>query len=454
MSAITQYQAATPIYMNDVYIPLLEDQSRYLVLRGGGGSGKSVWAAQKLCIRLTSERNHRILVVRKVKDTLRQSVYEQILVVLRGWGLMGRITATTSPLAIKCADTNSEVLFVGIDDPEKIKSITGITSVWIEEATELTLPDFTQLDIRLRGKANYYKQFTITFNPVSETHWLKKRFFDTVDPRATTLLTTFKDNYFLPEEDRQTLLSLSASNKNYHRIYVLNEWGRLETGNEWYYQFKRGNHVRPTPYLPGETIFQSWDANADPYSAMLCFQLENLGQGKYRVRFFREYAIRGAGGGLRATARQYVLDHKALFPTSDVLYTGDASMRNRKPGSPQESAMKDVEAEMLPVSNGGSNIWLKQNPSVMGRRDWMNSLFAGEDPTVEIWIDPSLTELIEDLEQTQKGIGEKLKQLYHDKEKGVTYQIRGHMSDDMDYALASRFPDKLSNFLKRGKSAQ
>lgn len=452
MSGVAEYTGVQPVYMNDVYIPLLSDENRYLVLRGGGGSGKSVWAAQKVAIRLTSEHNHRLLIVRKVKDTLRQSVYEQILDVLRGWGLMGRITATTSPLAIRCADTNSEILFVGIDDPEKIKSITRITSIWIEEATELTLPDFTQLDIRLRGKANYYKQFIITFNPVSETHWLKKRFFDVEEPRATTLLTTFQDNYFLPEEDRQTLLSLAATNQNYHRIYVLNEWGRLETGNEWYYQFKRGVHVRPTPYLPGENIFQSWDANADPYSGMLCFQLESLPNARYLVRFFREYAIRGAVGGLRATARQYVLDHKAMFSRSSVLYTGDASMRNRRPGSPQESPMKDVEAEMLPVSNGASNIWLKQNPSVLGRRDWANSLLAGEDPSIEIQIDPSLTELIDDLEQTQKGIGEKLKQLFRDTEKGVTYQIRGHMGDCWDYALASRFPDKLQAFLRRGAS--
>lgn len=66
----------------------------------------------------------------------------------------------------------SEFLFKGIDDAEKLKSIAGITDVVIEEATELTLNDFTQIDIRLRPVENVvYPQIYLMFNPVSKANW-------------------------------------------------------------------------------------------------------------------------------------------------------------------------------------------------------------------------------------------------------------------------------------------
>jgi len=450
MSAIEAYTPVPVRYVNDAYLPLLEDAQRYVVLRGGGGSGKSVFAAQKLAIRLTSEAKHRFLVVRKVKDTLRQSVYEQILEVLRSWDMLDDITYTTSPLRIACATTGSEILFAGIDDPEKIKSITRITSIWVEEATELDLMDFTQLDIRLRGKASYYKQIILTFNPIDEGHWLKKRFFDQPDPRATVLLTTFQDNYFLPQEDRQTLLQLAAVSKNYYRVYVQNEWGRVETGNEFYDRFQRATHVRAVAYQPELPIFQSWDANAHPYSAMLCAQLERLPQDRYRVRVFKEYTIPAPNSGVRPTARVFLREWQASWTSSAVLYTGDASMNNRKPGEGNQTLKKDIESELRACSNGGSDRWLKQNPNVLRRRDWVNAIFSGYYPDIEVWIDEQCSETIADLELTQLGIDGKLKEKKLDKEKGVTYEVRGHCSDCLDYLLVSLFPDKLQAFLQRG----
>jgi hypothetical protein len=438
MSALETYTAAQPRYMNDAYIPLLKNQQRYVVLRGGGGSGKSVWAAQKLAMRLTSEDHHRLLVVRKVKDTLRQSVYEQLLEVLRSWDMLDDITTTTSPLSIKCSTTGSEILFAGIDDPEKIKSITRITSIWIEEATELDLVDFTQLDIRLRGKTTYYKQFILTFNPVDEGHWLKKRFFDTPDPRATLLLTTFQDNYFLPEEDRQTLLTLATINANYHRIYVLNEWGRIETGNEFYESFSRAAHVKPTPYLPDKPIMQGWDANALPYSAMLMCQ-PYAEDGILTLRFFYEYALPPPKSGIRNTGKQFLLDRTAKgWQSSPVFLTGDASLRNRKVGEESGSNFEDVQAALQPALHSHSTrLWPHRNPGVMRRRDFINYVLRGGLPGVRVQIDPGCVKLIEDLEQVQTGVEGKVKKRYNDKALGASYELLGHMSDDFDYILTS-----------------
>ena len=50
------------------FLPLFADKHRYLVLKGGGGSGKSIFAGRKICERATSEPGHRFLVCRKVAE--------------------------------------------------------------------------------------------------------------------------------------------------------------------------------------------------------------------------------------------------------------------------------------------------------------------------------------------------------------------------------------------------
>ena len=123
----------------------------------------------------------------------------------------------------------SVILFKGIDDPEKIKSIDGITGIWIEEASELSLEDFTQLDLRLRGITEVSKQIILSFNPVSAEHWLKKRFFECAEAKDTSILkTTYLDNRFLDEKYKEVLEGLKETNPAYYKVYCLGEWGVLD----------------------------------------------------------------------------------------------------------------------------------------------------------------------------------------------------------------------------------
>ena len=68
---------------NDTFFPLFFDKSRYLVLKGGGGSGKSIFAGRKILERVTSESGHRFLICRKVGKTLRDSCFNQLITQLR-----------------------------------------------------------------------------------------------------------------------------------------------------------------------------------------------------------------------------------------------------------------------------------------------------------------------------------------------------------------------------------
>lgn len=215
---------------NPLFRPYLTDNThRYLILYGGAGSGKSVFAVQRFLYRLLTLPLCNILVVRAVAATNRDSTYALFRQVISKWGLSELFSCKDSDLRISCANGNS-VIFKGLDDTEKLKSITfpkgELTDIWIEEASEVLEEDFNQLDVRLRGKGAH-KQMVLTFNPVSVLHWLKLRFFDRKDPRALVLKSTYKDNQFLDEDYKRTLEGYKDTDPYYYSVYCLGEWGVL-----------------------------------------------------------------------------------------------------------------------------------------------------------------------------------------------------------------------------------
>ena len=243
---------------NPVYLPLLgEEECRYLVLYGGAGSGKSLFTAQRLLIRLMERPGRNLLVARAVAATHRDSTYALFKQVTGRWGLSGLFRF--GDLRITCKNGN-EVIFKGLDDPEKLKSVTfpsgELTDVWIEEASELTEAQFNQLDLRLRGRG-LRKQMTLTFNPVSSMHWLKRRFFDREDPRARVLRTTYKDNLFLDDEYRRTLEGYRESDPYYYQVYCLGEWGVL--GRSIFHTGRIAERLQKAgePLERGEFIFEA-----------------------------------------------------------------------------------------------------------------------------------------------------------------------------------------------------
>ena len=222
--AATRHLVALQGDTNAAFWPLFFDDHRYLVLCGGGGSGKSIFAGRKVLERVTTEPGHRWLVCRKVARTLRDSCFAQLIGQAKEFYDGCGLTVARSEMRLRFRN-GSEVLFAGLDDAEKLKSIYDITGIWVEEASELEEGDFNQLDIRLRTDFPRYLQMILSFNPISVTHWLKRRFFDRTDPRATTHRSTYKDNRFLTPEAVKTLEAFRETDPYYYQVYCLGEWG-------------------------------------------------------------------------------------------------------------------------------------------------------------------------------------------------------------------------------------
>lgn len=218
-----------PEWTNDAYKPLYADWNRFNVIYGGSGSGKSHYIVQRAVFRLLDVMGYNLLVVRKFGVTNRFSTFALFRQVVSQWGLSELFQFNKSDLTITCLPTGNQVLFLGMDDPEKVKSITfanGILSaIWCEEASELNEGDLMQLDLRLRGFAPVPFQITVSFNPISAYHWLKTYFFDTPQPSATILKTTYLDNRFIDAGYKARLDSLTGTAR---QVYALGDWGVTE----------------------------------------------------------------------------------------------------------------------------------------------------------------------------------------------------------------------------------
>ena len=213
---------------NDVYLPYLDNEDRFLVLYGGGSSGKSHFIAQRYIYKILKNKRMNSLVVRATGDTNRTSTFALFKQIISQWKLSKYFKIRESGMNIKCLLNGNEIIFKGLDDPEKIKSTTfengELTDVWVEEASETLESDINQLNVRLRGGTTK-KQMILSFNPVDINHWIKKRFIDS--KQATVLHTTYKDNNFLSEEDKQALEAFKDIDEYFYQVYCLGQWGVL-----------------------------------------------------------------------------------------------------------------------------------------------------------------------------------------------------------------------------------
>ena len=202
---------------------LLYDQKRFLILCGGAGSGKSLFAGRKLFYRCMIEGGHRFFIFRKIAATLNESVIK----VMRDILIENNAQYDENKTAKIISFNGNELHFCGMDDPEKLKSVEKMTGSWMEEATEFQLDDMMQLNLRLRGKLKNYKQNILSFNPVeSAAPWLKEMFFDSIHPDATVHVSTAWDNPFIDHEYLDQLDSIKDD--TYRKIYRLGEWALAE----------------------------------------------------------------------------------------------------------------------------------------------------------------------------------------------------------------------------------
>lgn len=178
-------QAEITKAVNDAFNTFLFDWDyRTYLLVGGYGSSKSYHIALKIILKLFAEKR-KCLVVRDTYESIKESCYDLMYEILDEWDMVrgentreykGRyVIAKKSPLEFNFPN-GSKIIFKGMDKTSKVKSINGLSIVWLEECSEITYAAYKELNLRLRT-ANSSIHYILSTNPVEKANWVYKHFF-------------------------------------------------------------------------------------------------------------------------------------------------------------------------------------------------------------------------------------------------------------------------------------
>lgn len=209
---------------------------RYRVCKGSRASKKSKTTALNIIKRMMQYKGANTLVIRKTYRTLKDSCYTELKWAINRLGVDQWWNCKESPLEMTYLPTGQKIYFRGLDDPLKVTSITVETGClcwgWIEEAYEImNESDFDMLDESIRGEVpdGLFKQWTLTFNPWNEHHWIKKRFFDCdPDPDILAMTTNYMCNEWLDKADLKVFETMKKNNPRRYAVAGLGGWGIAE----------------------------------------------------------------------------------------------------------------------------------------------------------------------------------------------------------------------------------
>lgn len=412
-------QEAT-VRINDHFYKFIDDESRYLVLFGGAGSGKSVFASQKVVSRIVSEPGHNFLVLRKVGKTIKKSVFAEIKARLIEWNIYNQFTINKTDFSFIHNGTKSEITCTGLDEPEKIKSISAITGMWLEEATEFDQEDWDQLRLRIRGHKPNYVQFILTFNPIDEDHWLNA-WIDSKPEGLTFDISTYHANEeFLDKEYIDMLEEFQNTNTLYHQVYVLAEWGVRDKTNKFFYEWDNDKHVDDSiDYKDSDPLWLSFDFNVDP---MTCI----ISQSPDRDTLHTLDEIRMNNSSVHSVT-DYI---KAKYKNYYWIVTGDASGRGRTGTTRQKLSYWQIIKKEL--SLGDAQIKVRsQNLGHIASRILCNAVLEHK----KFKIHPRCKETIKDCKGAKIDENQKL---YKTAKSGL------HFADCCRYNIDANFPNVLN----------
>jgi len=258
------------VKVNPVYVDHLNKPQFTQIFYGGASSGKSYFISQKIVLDNVQGANW--LVCRNVARTIRNSTYNEIVKAISNMGLAKYYSINKSDMVITNHFNGKQIIFAGLDDAEKIKSVTPangvLERVFVEEATECSRNAIKQLEKRLRGISKVSKQIILAFNPILKSHFIYKDYFAGwednknlyEDQDLCILKTTYRDNMFLTSEDRRLLEN--EKDPYWRSVYVEGNWGML--GNVVFKNWRVEDLSAQIP--PFDNIFYGCDFgySADP----------------------------------------------------------------------------------------------------------------------------------------------------------------------------------------------
>lgn len=452
---------------------MADENIRYIYIYGGSSAAKTYTVVQSVVVDTFQERDN-YMILRKYGSDIEDSIYSDFKGVISGWGLAKYFEQIKNKIRNV---SGGYIRFRGLDDSEKIKGIARFKRVILEEMSQFEHEDLKQIRKRLRGRPG--QQIIGMWNPISEEHWIKTEIIDkqewTEQPREITgranskldddsfilmnktgnaivIKTTYKDNFwivghptkatvgFRDEHVLQDFEDDRIHDYPYYYVYALGNWGKLDSGAEFYKSFNPATSVVKTPkYDPDKPIHASFDENVNPYLAVSIWQAD--GNHLWQID---EIAL----GAPRNTLQNVLTEFEKRYHNhrGGLYVYGDATSRKADAKLEKGYNFFTIITKGLDRFQPKVRVPLS-NPPVMIRGMFINQLLSGRFTGYRIEIGDNCKKTIEDLRYVKEAAdGTKLKEKTKDPKTGVTYEPYGHLSDTLDYFVCFYLSGKFNEF--------
>lgn len=225
--------------LNEKYLPIYEDDTPTQIYFGAASAGKSYSVFNFVVLWMLQGRS--ILCTRKISTTLRKSVFSEVCKAIHRLKVSNYFDINKTELTIICNVTNGSCLFVGLSEPERLKSITppksqAFDTIIHEEVSELLEYDFDLANSRMRGNSEFKKKIILLFNPMTKSSWIYKRFFESVgwndeidneykSDHLHIMRCLYTDNKFLGKEEIDRIEQLKSISPKFYRVFGLAKFG-------------------------------------------------------------------------------------------------------------------------------------------------------------------------------------------------------------------------------------
>lgn len=470
---------------------------RYVLMQGGSSSAKSFSFAQ-VCLLITMIDHENTIVLRKVGASISRTIYEDFKInALKKNEEMEATIFKCTMNRITCA-YGGKIDFTGLDDSEKIKGLSNYKRIFMDELTEFDEPDWRQIRTRMRGKEG--QQLYGAFNPISESHWIKRSVFDNetweelpmfidniqgispelckvkavlrnkgksfvnpttgeIDEIPSNFLwiqSTYLNNFWVvgsPDGtygyyDRQCVANYEYDKEHdpdYYRVYALGEWGVIRTGGEFLPKFSM-QKVGKFPFNGNLPVHVSVDNNVLPYITTTIWQYD------INTKTVSQIAEVCAEDPENTASRagELVAEYLHSLGVEKVYLHGDVTTKAASTIDDEKRSFFDKYMEKLAdfdVEDCTGN----SNPSVRASGEFVNALFDGWGGFT-LGIDESCKHSIEDYLSVKKDVnGGLLKVRVKDSVTKQSYEQYGHCTDTARYVLCDILKSEYTSYSLRRK---
>lgn len=414
------------------------------------------------------------MVLRKFGTDIRDSIYTDFKTILSDWEIEEYFTIQQN--FIKCNITGSYVRFRGLDESGKIKGLSGIRRIIMDEIDQFDEVDFKQIRKRLRGREG--QQIIGLFNPISEEHWIKKNVFDhleltyfdcgeypvaeakkTTSGNTVILRTNYLDNVFIVGRwkkgkliggfvDQHVIDDFErdkTTDYNYYTVYGLGMWGKIRTGGEFWKDFNSNIHTGDFDFNPDLPIHLTFDENVNPYITCLVWQLN----GKKATQI-DEICLEDPRNRIRHVCNEFIQRYPVAVVKGLFIYGDRTSWKEDTKKEKGENFFTDIVQQL---SAYHPKLRLQSvNPSIVQSAGFINYQYAGHGD-IEIRIASRCKKSINDyLYALEDSDGTLKKSRKTNPVTKVTYEEYGHPSDAKRYLLTMAYASEYASYIKGGRS--